>query len=319
MNKITKSLDTQKAEKLLLSLLKNGPKDRKQLVAECLAHIDLSPEELKDTSPGAPLNRAKCTIGGALARLIRRGHLKQEENTIALVKSIEVAQKAIERDPLIKDIILQVVNQSQCTKNELLNKVVEKYHAEVNAKEKSATIRSDCGRILSDLLKTEEIQKKENYLVLQTKSERTRILFSRLSDEEFVNRSVELLERWYREKCPTLSVKGANTDGPNDGGIDGNIEVSDELWGSFRIVLQMKHINSSQKKYVPLCEIQEFCGVLSAEKNAQKGVFLTNAAYHAKAVQFVHNYTYKPLVLIDGEKWLALAESCGYTLPEPEI
>ena len=349
MGKTASPLSPQKAEELLLSCLKSGAKDRKQLVAACIDRIGLSPEELKDTSPGAPLNRAKCTIGSALSQLIRMGHLRQDENTITLVQSIEVAQEAIKRDPIIRNIILRIIGNSRCKKAELLNKVIRIYHEEVDSAEKESTIKADGGRILSDLLKLKEIEQQDKHFVLSetapeaslqsgageenipaslteetdtqvSRSERNRVLFSRLSDEEFVNRSVELLECWYRKRSPTDSVKGANTDGSKDGGIDGNIEITDALWGAERIILQMKHVNSPRKKYIPLCEIQEFCGVLSAEKNAARGVFLTNAAYNSATVQFAQKYTvHKPFVLIDGEKWLALADSCGYALPDPEL
>lgn len=377
MEKIAQPLNAQKAENYLLVLLKNGPRDRKQLVAEFLKNVDLSPEERRDTRPGAALNKAKCTIGIAITNLINMGHLKQDDSTVSLAKSIDEVKKDIKRDPLIREIILREIGSSRCTKAELLNKVFEIYKKDYDPNAKVTTIKGDSGRILSGLQRTEEIQLKDGYYSLcalpvaeptveknkietekvtkatdekpvntptekerakepalkvtpkktavkesaakkTTPNERNRILFSRLSDEEFVNRSVEMLECWYRKRFSTLTVKGENIDGSEDGGIDGKIVVSDMLWGGETVVLQMKHVNSPKKKTIPLREIQEFCGVLSAEKNAGKGIFLTNVKYTTRTVQFVQKYTHKPIVLVDGQKWLELAQSCGYNLPDPE-
>lgn len=317
LKKIAQPFDTQTAENHLLFLLKAGPKDRKQLVDEFLTGVDLSPEERKDKRPGAALNRAKCTIGIAITNLINMGHLKQDDSMVSIVKSIEEAQNAIKRDPIIRKTILELIGNARYNKGELFNKVVEIYHKEIDRQENVTTIKRDSGRILSDLLKSEEIKQKDGYYIL-SKGDTLAQSFANLSDEEFVNRSVEMLECWYRKRTPELSVQGANTDGPEDGGIDGNIVVKDDLWGSETVILQMKHINSPKKKTVPLREVQEFCGVLSAEKSAVKGIFLTNVNYNTKTLQFAQKYTHKPLVLINGEKWLELAQSCGYTLPEQE-
>ena len=64
-----------------------------------------------------------------------------------------------------------------------------------------------------------------------------------MSDEDFVNRSIELLIK-YCESCGLSDIEGANIDGSDDGGIDG------VLLGCFGIPVLFKEFFNHFKQQI---------------------------------------------------------------------
>ena len=79
-----------------------------------------------------------------------------------------------------------------------------------------------------------------------------------------------------------------------DNGIDGIIEIVDDLQKTTKILIQAK----VRTKFVTLKEVREFYGAFKSEK-ADVGIFITNATYHKEAIKFSKNLN--DLVLINDE------------------
>ena len=87
-------------------------------------------------------------------------------------------------------------------------------------------------------------------------------------------------------------IEAKVTGGSADNGIDGIIEIIDDLNKTTRILIQAK----VRTKFVTLKEVREFYGAFKSEK-ADVGIFITNATYHKEAQKFSKNLN--DLVLID--------------------
>ena len=293
------------------------PIQRKDLVDKCVHSQDLTIDQLKDRTPGAPLHIIKCRFGNAIEQLIRSNILEITDDNALVCKDLQVAVTKVKRDTIIENAILEQLENATITKKLLFEKLV-KLAKKLNVKEE--VIAADAGRLLKNLVESQKIiLKNDNYSLFtleESIDEKNRRLFTNISDEALVDNSVAMLTKWLK-KCGYSGIHGENTDGPQDGGIDGRITATDKLNYHETIIIQVKNRHNSAKQ-APLKEVREFCGVLSAEANATKGLFITNVKYNQETIKFAKKYKTKYLVLIDGEHWLQLANECGYELQETE-
>ncbi len=290
---------------------------RKLLIDKCIEGLKLSKKELADKSPRGVLNVSKCRFGNAIDLMISGGYFSQDENKILCKvkeEKPEVTVENVKRDNKIEKIILDCLAKKPCKKQEIFSVVA----SQIVSKEQNVTLqvaRADTGRVIAELKKAEKLLEKNNVLSLPTKKQEAQIdvkkIFEGLSDEELVDHSVALLEKWFSAHG-YKDVVAENTDGPNDNGIDGVINCKDSFGYHETVILQVKHI-AKKEKYVPLCEVREFLGVLAAHPTALKGIFVTNAKYHKDTVKFVNSYKSKYFLLLDGKALLNLAKGCGYT------
>lgn len=291
---------------------------RKLLIDKCIEGLKLSKAELKDKSPRGVYNVSKCRFGNAIDLMIAGGYFSQDENKILCKlkeEKPEVAVENVKRDNKIEKILLTLLAKKSYKRQELLATVAK----EISETDKTVSvqvIRSDTGRMISELKNAGKITEKSgNISLFQPKKQETVLdvkkAFESLSDEELVDHSVALLEKWFTQKGYS-EITAQNTDGPNDDGIDGVINYKDFLGYKETLLLQVKHI-AKKERYVPLCEVREFLGVLAAHPSALKGAFITNAKYHKDTVKFVNSYKGKYFILLDGAALLKLAKSCNYT------
>lgn len=301
-----------------------APVERKELIAKCVKHLGLSEEILKDKRPGGTLNKMKCLFGLAITELINSGVLVEKENILSYKDpdgSDSIKVEKVKRDIRIEKILFDVLKEGKIGKSELLDKIAKIYN-DTEEEEKISTLKADGGRLLSSAVKSGKVIKDDDNLYLlfeepvsESPEEKNKRLFEELGDEELVDKTVLMLEQWYRNVAGYDDLKSANIDGPDDGGIDGIIKGSDKMGASEKIIMQIKRINK-KGKFVPLCEIREFYGVFATESDATKALFVTNSKYYKDTKAFANKTKY--FTLIDGEKWLELAKQCGFELKDEE-
>lgn len=290
---------------------------RKLLIDKCMAGLHLTKSEVADKSPGGVYNASKCRFGNAIDLMIASGYLEQDENKILSKKKEEKQEVTVEdvkRDNLIENTIMTALQKKPYTKKELFALCRKKMLESGNVNVQIAG--ADTGRVLSELKRAGKIEEKNGAISLFTPKKQEaaafdyKKAFEKLSDEELVDHSVGLLEKWLK-KSGYKDVVAQNTDGPNDNGIDGVITCKDSLGYNETTILQVKHI-AKKEKYIPLCEVREFLGVFAAHPVATKAIFITNAKYHKDTIKFVNSYKTKYFLLLDGNAMIRLAKGCDY-------
>lgn len=131
-----------------------------------------------------------------------------------------------------------------------------------------------------------------------------------ISDEEFVDKTVLMLETWYKSKGYT-KLESKNIDGPDDGGIDGVIKGNDGMGYPHKILIQVKNAHDNKKR-AKIVDVRAFCGVVAADNDATMGLFVTSGKFTSETEKLVKNYKVKYFKLIDGALWLKLANECGF-------
>ncbi|MBD5413606.1 MAG: restriction endonuclease [Treponema sp.] len=292
---------------------------RKELIKKCIDKLDLSKKILKDNRPGGDLNKIKCQFGNAVSDLLRSGILIQTEDVLKY--SGEKTDKKtivenVKRDIEIEKIIFELLAKDEYKRKDLLNGIVN----ELKTDTPKNIIKSDAGRLLDKAVKNNAVLNNGNTYRLpveektpaETPADKNVRIFSTLSDEELVDKTVLMFVKWFEYKGYDVA-ESQNTDGPKDGGIDGIIKAVDGLDYSEMILIQVKNLHNTEKN-VKLCDVREFCGVFSAKQEATKGIFVTNGKYHRDTIKFAKSFKTKYFVLVDGEQWLKLANECKFEI-----
>lgn len=290
---------------------------RKLLIDKCIESLKLSKADLKDKSPRGVYNVCKCRLGNAIDLMIAGGYFSQDENKILCKlkeEKPEITVENVKRDNRIEKILIDLLSKKSYKRQELFHAATK----QILATEKNITVqiaRCDVGRLIVELKNAAKIEEKNGVLSLFSAKPQEAVYdikkaFDALSDEELVDHSVALLEKWF-SKCGATEITAQNTDGPNDNGIDGIISFKDATGFCETVILQVKHI-AKKEKYVPLCEVREFIGVLAAHPTSLKGIFVTNAKFHKDTIKFANSYKGKYFLLLNGDNILKLAKNCGY-------
>ena len=273
---------TDRKVKNIIAELTATPIARKELIKKCLDKLNLPAEILKDRQPGAQLNKIKCQFGNAVTELLNSGILIQKDDMLQSRqdgnsdKTTVVAN--VKRDIEIEKIIYDILSEKQMDRKCLLAEVVRIFNS--SDLDKNA-VRGDAGRIIDGAVKNKALVKTgnlygkpaENISDNETLEQKNKRLFKKISDEELVDKTILMLKEWYSFKG--FKVKEAlNTDGPQDNGIDGILKLVDGLEYTETILIQVKNLHNAERN-VKLCEVREFGGVLAADKDATKGLFVT--------------------------------------------
>ena len=311
------SISESKAQNTILETIKNCNKSiaRKDFIRKCVISLKVPLEEYE--TPGGELNKVKCVLGKLLQQYIRTGIITESDTGI-LQYSAAVEAKAANRDIEIENILRSITTENVYERDKLLDAAYAEYRKKhpkknVSLNEKNA-IRGDIGRVLNSLASDGVIPRENDKFGFRPVSRRETMkqAISAISDEEFVTRTMEMLTAYFK-KQGLAKVISKITDGPDDDGIDGVITLPDKFLGNDEIIIQVKH-RKNHNKNEPLKEIRGFAGVLAVQTKVYKGIYITSAKYHPNVADFLQNYSIKRLLLIDGEKWLDMAESCGYSL-----
>ncbi len=316
------TIDNVAIKKWILESIKNTPKSRKTVISDCVKKMNLTPEEMKDTSSNSYLTLCKSHIGQVLSQL-----LYNQDLTIDNDKKIHLAKgiKEIYKEDEIEQSILKMLEENKTlTKKNIFKKIDEKF--QINPLiDNTIEVHRLAGNALAKLLKAEIIVKAggDYNLNVHTNYPNTEIgnclrdaseaedvfpyfikAFNIKGGEFFEAYCVRLLEAYFTKFYTLRSSK--LTGGPNDNGIDGIIEIEDSLGYREKIYIQCKVRVSSQ---VTVKEVREFFGAMSSEKGS-RGLFITNTTFHNEANKFFtknHN-----LVAVDKNKLFELATLCQY-------
>lgn len=310
------------AQKAILEIIKNCDKPiaRKDFICDCVKHlaVPLTEPEL----PGGELNKVKCLLGMLLQQYIRTGIIT-ESDTGFLQYSAEVELDAANRKIEIENILRFLTANTIYKRDNLLNEAYAEYikkhpKKKISNDEKNA-IRGDIGNVLKNLVADGVIPCAEEKFGFNPVNIREKLKqdIATMSDEEFETKTIEMLTA-YLKKNGFVKATSIITGGPDDDGIDGVITLPDEFLENDKIIVQVKHRKNSDK-YEPLKEIRGFAGVLATQTKVYKGIYVTSAKYSEKVDNFLNDYSIKRLLLIDGEKWVDMAESCGYSISEKPI
>ena len=111
--------------------------------------------------------------------------------------------------------------------------------------------------------------------------------------------SVKLLEKLLSLKNSVDSSE--LTGGPNDRGIDGVINITDELGYKEKILIQAK---LRKRGTITLKEVREFYGAVCSEAGT-RGLFITNSTFHKESSKFINKHY--NIVGINNKKLFELA------------
>ncbi len=314
------AIDNIAIKKCILESIKTTPKPRKTVISDCVKKMNLSPEEMKDTSSNSYLTLCKSHIGQVLSQL-----LYDKDLTIDADKKIQLNKKIKEiykKDEMEERVLAFLTENKTLTRKNIFSKLEEIFNPKSSA-ESNVEIHRIAGEVLAKLLKSEIIIKTlGNYSLnshtnypnteigncLKDASEADDIFpyfikaLNIKGGEFFEAYSVKLLENYF-EKFYTIKSSKL-TGGPNDNGIDGIIEIEDDLGYREKILIQCKIRNSAQ---VTLKEVREFYGAVCSEKGT-RGLFITNTNFHNEANKFFSKNS--NLVAVDKTKLFDLAKLC---------
>ena len=311
-------IQLQDAMELVISL-SDKPILRKALIEKAIETLGLSKNDLKNKTPGGYLNRLKCQIGCAIQSLIKSEVLKEDDDKMITYVKKESQTEIVEelkRDDKIRKIILTMLESGEKKKTEIFSEAV---NALKSKKLTEKTIKSDTGRILSELEHDKTIIKEKNTYSLKPKEtleEANKRIFDTIPDEALCYHTMLLFEKYFKSKNTDCEIYSSNTDGPDDNGIDGVVIIKDDLGHEQRIIIQVKN-KQKKEKLLPQRMIKEFGGTLAVD-DAIHGIFVTSANYQQGTKEYAKSYTkrIKRLDLIDGKKWLELASKLEYSLTE---
>ena len=295
-----KIVTIDEAKKIIPEVL-TEPMHRKALVErgvkKYFADKKLPSELLKDHHPKHFYNKTKCRIGNAVSALINAKTLTQDDKNIVWYSenvtdkqvkvTIENVKQVIQRDDHINNVIIGLFGGRRTfSRKELLDAVVSTLKADaefvraakIGKKNFATVIKADAGRLLNAAVENGEILLKNNVYALpvaETLEERNERLFKAINDHGvLLNQTLAMLKRWYEQKGYDIEY-AKDTDTSNDGGIDGVIKCKDGMDYSHKIILQIKCFEKIGKNAREK-DVREFCGVVAADNDATKGLFVVN-------------------------------------------
>lgn len=316
----TINIDNAAIKKWILESIKTTPKPRKTVISDCIKKMNLTPEEMKDTSSNSYLTLCKSHIGQVLSQL-----LYEQDLTIDADKKIQLNKKIKEiykKDEIEERILNFLTENKTLTRKNIFSKLEELFNQKNDA-ESSMEIHRIAGEVLAKLLRSEIIIKTlGNYsLNVHTNYPNTEIgnclkdaseaedifpyfikALNIKGGEFFEAYCVKLMEDYFSKFYSIRSSK--LTGGPNDNGIDGVIEIEDDLGYREKVLIQCKVRTSS---LITLKEVREFYGAVCSEKGT-RGLFITNTNFHNEANKFFAKNN--NLVAVDKTKLFDLAKIC---------
>lgn len=244
----------------------------------------------KNKVSGISKNNARSFLGKALNDLLTAKTLYSKNGIIS-----KIAEDRIIVDKLkCKTKLLELLKKKNYAKNELYTEIIKYIGADKTAsKHDDNEIKSYLGQLLSDYVKDNTLELKDNKYAIKNKTTYKKNS-SPLTESEFkcifLNRLHEnggaFFERLFAnvlEKYFTLTgrivwdcdVSG----GSDDGGVDIKIKVADDLGFVDNVMLQTK---CRQNIQVTENEVRSFYGAINIFK-ASRGIFVTTSKFHPNA------------------------------------
>lgn len=298
---------------------------RKELIEQALKKFNLSNEELKNYNSSSTLIKSMSMIGSVISSMLSNGDLSIDNGKVITLGNDD--------NILIREAKVEIFLKEYF----LINKTSS---YEVLLEKAQVYFKTNLTKSLKD---DEELEKnlkaKLNYLLKTNFIKQNKDLYQFSNDHPYPNTEIgnclnncyfndnvyerfieaininggEFLEQYSVDLLSThftLSnhklLKNNVTGGSNDGGLDGIIEIVDELGYFEKIYIQTKARN---KVNVTAKEVREFYGALTAEKGT-RGIFVTNSTFHPLAQEFIQKTN--NLIGIDGIQLFDLALKCKY-------
>lgn len=272
---------------------------------------------LKNKVSGISKNNARSFVGKALNDLLTAKTLCCKNG--AILKNAE--DKIIVDKAKCKTKLLELLKKKNYTKNELYTEIIKYLGADKTAsKNDDNEIKSYLGQLLSDYVKDNTLELKDNKYAIKNKTAYKKNSIP-LSENEFKCKFLSRLhenggaffERFFAnvlEKYYTLTgrivwdcdVSG----GSDDGGIDIKIKVADDLGFVDNVMLQTK---CRQNIQVTENEVRNFYGAINIFK-ASRGIFVTTSTFHPSADKLLHSLD--NCVGIDGDGVFNLSKKVLY-------
>lgn len=300
---------------------------RKEIINECLKYFNLSDDELKNNDSSSTLIQSMSLIGSVISSMLNNGDLSIDNGkVIRLGKDDNILIRSTRVLIFIKDYIIK---NKKTDLNTLLNNAYS--HFKTNTTPSTSDdneLKNIIEKQIMYLLNTNYIKQENNtYIFYKEHPYPNTEIGNCLSDcyfngntyDRFIEainiKGGEFLEQYavsllstYFKQSKNQILKSSVTGGSNDGGLDGIIEIIDELGYFERIFIQTKARN---KIFVNVKEIREFYGAFIIEKGT-RGIFVTNSNYHPHSLEFISKAS--NLIGIDGKQLYKIALNCNYGL-----
>lgn len=313
---INEKVYNEKNEKIIRKLIINlfTIKDkwyRKPLINSCIEELNLSEQIKSDKSYNSLFTKCKSMIGSVITSMINEGYLfLNDAKYLVLLKDISV----ILHEDEIKNYIGSLLKLNSLSKKDIITNCIKYYKVD---KTETTNDDNELKLIINKVLKqgiSDNLLKLENnkysFVSLNTaldckikniiNESKTEPVIDCLKKalvikggEFFEAFSVKVLTEYFKYKNNKI-VTSSVTGGSQDNGIDGIIELTDDLKKQTKVLIQSK----VRTKFVTLKEVREFYGAFKSEKG-DVGIFITNATFHKEALKFSKNLN--DLVLVDDE------------------
>lgn len=309
----SKPNDAVKIREILLNIIGDKHWTRKALIMECIKHLDLSPQEMKDKSPSSVLTNCKSLTGTVITSLVDNNDFKLDDNYyVYLAKKTTVI---IEEERVRQTILSFLANKKVYTKASIVNYVKQSFfpsQTEKPTEEDKKMVTKIVGDSLKLLYQNAMIKKNKGGYQLKEKEKKADLkvfidTLNKMGGEFLEEYVVHLFGIYYKNRGYEV-LSSEVTGGSNDNGIDGKIELEDDLGFHEMIFLQTK---VRKTEIIGQNDVRNFYGSMKAFQ-AQKGIFVTTSSFHRDALKFMKRLP--DFIAVEKKKLFELAKKTGYGL-----
>lgn len=320
---INEKVYNEKNEKLVRKLIIDCFKEkdqwyRKLLINACIERLELSEEIINDKSYNSIFTKCKSLIGSVITSMINEGYLfLNESKLLVLLKDIAI----IIHEDEVKNYIGSLLKTSSFSNSEIINNCIKYFKVDkTETKEDDKELKNIIKQILKQSINDKVLKFTNNkysfvssntaldckiYNVINESKKEPIInclkkAISIKGGEFFEAYSVKILSEYFLYKNNTI-INAKVVGGSEDNGIDGIIELNDDINKKTNVLIQAKVRTKCQ---VTLKEVREFYGAFKA-KRGDIGIFITNSTFHKEAIKFSKDIN--DLILINDEMLLKIA------------
>lgn len=290
---------------------------RKALINACIDMLELSEEIKSDKSYNSIFTKCKSLIGSVITSMINEGYLfLNDAKVLVLLKDIAI----IVHEDEVKNYIGSLLKVTSLSLSEIINNCIKYFQVD---KTETKDDDKELKRVIKQILKQEvndNVLKYENnkYLFVSLNTALDCKIYNVINEskkepllnclkkaitikggEFFEAYSVKILSEYFLYKN-NIILNAKVVGGSEDNGIDGIIELNDDLNKKTKILIQAKVRTKCQ---VTLKEVREFYGAFKANQG-DIGIFITNNTFHKEALKFSKDLN--DLILINDEVLLKI-------------
>ncbi len=302
-----------KIRRLIVSLLENSPKTRRELIDGVLIELGFSSQDFANTSVDSIINVERSYVGSIITDLERMRSIRLKRGgkyELVKEKLVVVSEGRLEGE------IISNLQNFPLSKGELYEKLEVRFGTDKTFSLKDdLSLRQSAGNVLRKLRENKTVFVENNKfhlapsnnLALAVSSNTpeelkfaflTRICL--LGGEFFEKYFVSLLAKFYA-MTGKIVLSAEVLGGSSDGGVDGVVQTQDYLGFRETVMIQLKCRENIQ---VTEKELRSFYGAVCAKKGTQ-AIFATTSYFHNGAKNFLNNVD--NLIGVDGDKLFDMA------------